>query len=173
MAFAPALPIGISSALIFSATSSASLAGRVRLTTIRGVFGQGASGNGRSVRNTRSRPGRATAPISGLPSMASATCTAQSVRSSPYSRVPSTGSMIQTRDFERRSRLSFSSSDNNPSSGRCVRRAWQRNSLAVSSPALPSACPESTPEARTSSSSLPATCARCAASSASFIAALI
>ena len=44
------------------------------------------------------RAGRATAPATATPSMARATCTAQSVRpGSLNSRVPSTGSMIHTR----------------------------------------------------------------------------
>ena len=46
----------------------------------------------------RPRAGRATAPATATPSMASATWTAQSVRpASLNSRVPSTGSTIQTR----------------------------------------------------------------------------
>ena len=83
----------------FSATVRASAAGRVRLTARRGRAAASGSGPARSVasRMPPSSPGSATAPTVGTPSIASATCTAQSLRPSPYSRVPSSGSMIHTR----------------------------------------------------------------------------
>src|SRR5690606_32728828 len=79
------------------------------------------------------------------------------------------GSTIHTRLLPRRSSVSLLSSESRPSSGRCSRRAWQRNWFAVASPALPSALVDRTSAARTSISSFPATSARWAASSASVI----
>jgi hypothetical protein len=63
-------------------------------------------------------PGNATAPTVAIPSIASAMCTAQSVRRSPNSRVPSSGSTIQTRLFASRALSAASSSDRMASSGR-------------------------------------------------------
>ena len=173
IALAPAEPIGTSSAPIRPAMWAASRAGRVRLTAMRRRSGAGGTTSGASLRSTMPAPGpipgSATAPSTGTPSIASPTWTAQSARSSPYSRVPSTGSMIHTRRLAKRSGVSLLSSESNPSSGRCSPSAWHRNSLAVASPALPSAVADSMPDARTSSSRRPATSARCAASSASVI----
>ena len=65
--------------------------------------------------------GRATAPAVGTPRSARAMCTAQSLRpGSPYSRVPSKGSTIQTRSFSSRVRSSAPSSERMPSSGKTL-----------------------------------------------------
>ena len=50
-----------------------------------------------AVESNLSCPGSATVATLGMPLNASATCTAQSVRPSPHSRVPSSGSTIHTR----------------------------------------------------------------------------
>ena len=76
----------------------------------------GRAARSRAVDSSRSRPGRATAPTTGSPSRAMATCTAKSSRpGSPNSRVPSSGSTIQTRRRSRRVRSSTDSSDSRPS----------------------------------------------------------
>ena len=70
-------------------------------------------------RGSGPRAGRATAPATAVPSMARATCTAQSDRPrSLNSRVPSRGSTIHTRCVSRRARSSRPSSESNASSGR-------------------------------------------------------
>ncbi len=167
IALAPADPMPTSSACIALATATASAAGRVRLTSMRkGLFAGGRAAGVCDV-SVRSSPGSATAPTVATPSTASATCTAQSVRPSPYSRVPSTGSMIHTRDCASRVPSHCISSDSSPSSGRASRIAWTRNWLAVWSPALPSALAGKMPLSRTVSSRRPVVSARCAASSQS------
>ena len=99
MVLAPAEPMYTNSASSSAATASASGGVCERLTTRRRrpEARCGACGAG-SVVITRSRAGSATADATTSPSSMSATCTAQSVRpSSPNSRVPSSGSTIQTR----------------------------------------------------------------------------
>mgnify|MGYP000152227569 CR=1 FL=1 len=78
IALAPADPIATSSAHSFSATKTASAAGRVRLTSIRSGWFAGWSGAGVPDVNVMPSPGSATAPTVATPSTASATCTAQS-----------------------------------------------------------------------------------------------
>ena len=99
----------------------------------------------------------------------SATCTAQSSRPRvENSRVPSSGSMIQTRPFFSRARSSLASSLKTPSSGRSSRSRSRIIVLARLSPAAPSAHGSSNPRSsRTPSSSRPAASASSAARAAS------
>ena len=69
-----------------------------------------------------------------MPLNASATCTAQSVRPSPHSRVPSSGSTIHTRSRSSRTGESFDSSDRIASSGRAAARRARIRSLLSRSP---------------------------------------
>ena len=74
----------------------------------------------------------------------SATCTAQSSRPGmPYSRVPSSGSMIHTRSADSRAGESTDSSDSTASSGRASASPASSNSFASWSPRLPSSLPSS------------------------------
>src|SRR5204862_7987876 len=57
---------------------------------------------GQSLERVQPSRGRATAPTAAWPSMARATCTAQSSRRSANSRVPSSGSTIHTRRADSR-----------------------------------------------------------------------
>jgi hypothetical protein len=133
-------PIGSRSAPSASATPVASAGGAgaaddhaqlVRLAARQRVPGW-------SERSTTSSPGRATAPCyGGRRSPPCATWTAQSVRSSPYSRVPSTGSTIHTRSLARRSGVVLFLFREQPIVAGAVRAsAWTRNWFAVWSPGL-------------------------------------
>ena len=66
----------------------------------------------------------------GTPLNASATCTAQSVRPSPHSRVPSSGSTIHTRSRASRAGESLDSSDSTASSGRALGQAGEDQLVA-------------------------------------------
>ena len=99
--FAPAEPISINVPSIFFATLEASIGGRDLLTTIR-IFlpsvGELGSKKSLQVEKVEFKAGIETAPTTGRPSTARATCTAQSSRrGSPNSLVPSSGSTIHTR----------------------------------------------------------------------------
>ena len=98
---APAEPIGTSSAPICSASTSTKAGGRVRLTAMRGrSLVRGGTTGGSAVLKVVAIPGWATAPATRSPSSQSATWIAQSSRGgSEYSRVPSSGSTIQTRSL--------------------------------------------------------------------------
>ncbi len=144
---------------------------------------------GAGTRCSAPRPGRATAPAvraprsAGAPVLAEpapaepppagfpfpadrshrATWTAQSVRpASPNSRVPSSGSTIQTRAALSRAGSSAPSSDSTQSPGRSRASSVLRNSCAVRSPASRSS-PGSPPRARSSTSRCPTATARSAA----------
>src|SRR3546814_2880216 len=99
--------------------------------------------------------------------MLGATWTAQSSRPSPYSRVPSSGSTIQTRLAFSRSGLSRSSSESTASSGRAAASASTMNALATRSDLFPCAWPANRPERLSVINISPAVSAICAASAAS------
>ncbi len=170
MAFAPAEPMGRSSASSAAATARAAGGLRVRLVTTRTgpSCAEGSPVDGFAL-STRSRAGRATALVVMCPSRARAMCTAQSVRpSSPNSRVPSSGSTIQTRRDESRSERSAASSERMGSSGRAVVNRSQMSWLARRSPAPRRASGWLNPsEARSAISSAPASPATWAARASS------
>ena len=81
----------------------------------------GAGGGAGCVPRVMPRAGRATAPAATTPSMASATWTAQSARPrSLNSRVPSTGSMIQTRAASSRAQVVTPLLGQDGVAGRCL-----------------------------------------------------
>ncbi len=159
IAFTPAEPIGTSSVPSFATSLSTQAGGRVRETDSRmGPDARGASVGGSPVANKRPSAGNATAPTAATPATAKATCTAQSNRGgSPYSLLPSNGSMIQTRSRSSRMGSSTLSSDRTASSGRSSDNLERSNSLDFRSPADP-------PSSRICSKSEPASRARPAAS---------
>src|SRR5689334_5303290 len=151
-----------------SATADACSVGRVRLTSTRGGrFSGGSSGNGPVVDNVSPSAGSATAPATRSPSSTSATCTAQSSRGgSEYSRVPSRGSMIQTRRFVSRSLSSAASSDSTASAGKRAARTSAMQRWEAASPAAFN-CSATPPPARSRNSVAPAVVAMSAAAAAS------
>ncbi|MCY1377857.1 hypothetical protein D9M69_654520 [compost metagenome] len=116
--------MGTSSASSSSASAWTNAGGRVRETAIRGRGAEPAGTTGGApVLNVSPSAGCATAPATRSPSCQSATWTAQSSRGgSENSRVPSSGSTIQTLAAVSRASLSAAlssaSSDSTASSGR-------------------------------------------------------
>ena len=123
---------------------------------------------GWSVRSTTPSPGSATAPMLATPSIASATCTAQSVRASPYSRVPSTGSTIHTRALREALEVVLLLLGQQPVIGPLLAQRVDEELVGGRVAGLAQRLErQHARSARTSSSSRPATSARWAASSAS------
>src|SRR6478735_4739006 len=172
MTLTPADPIGTSSASISFASAWTNSGGRLRETAIRGRAAVlGGTTAGRPVLNVWPSAGRATAPAVRSPSCHSATWTAQSSRgTSENSRVPSSGSTIQTRSLLSRALSSLPSSDSTESSGRCSASSSISSTWAARSPASLSSRPSS-PSPRTSRSRSPATVASQSASTWSSVAA--
>src|SRR6478752_5552113 len=125
MTLTPAEPIGTSSASISLASACTNSGGRLRETAIRGRAAVlGGTTGGRPVSNVSPWAGRATAPAVRSPSCHSATWTAQSSRgTSENSRVPSSGSTIQTRLLVSRALSSLSSRPSSPSRRTSSRRS--------------------------------------------------
>src|SRR5215475_529949 len=160
--FAPAEPIGTTSPPTASATASSTAGGRVRLATMRigppaaAEPDRGGYAGGKSVPSTRSWSG---SPMAAAASWYgafddrthSAMCTAQSDRpSSPNSRVPSSGSTIQSRSaFSRAGSSCLPSSDSTASAGR-----HNASCAAMYS------CDSRSPKCRSSSGSSKPTCSR-------------
>ena len=168
MALAPAEPSVISSASSAWAMMTAAAGGRDLLTTRRGcpLCGAGRSGSG-SVHSVCPTAGSATAPAVGTPFSTRATCTAQSDRpGSEYSRVPSSGSTIQTRSADKRARSSRPSSERMASSGRASASRFTMCRWASESPVSRTSqvpAPELKSLSRTSTSSAPVSVATLAA----------
>ena len=137
IAFAPADPRRNASQSSPSATSTAAYGARLRDVTRRGFSRvNGGRGGAGSVENVMSIAGKLTAPAPNRSLVHRATCTAQSILpGSPYSRVPSSGSTIQTRSAPKRRGSSLPSSESTASSGRCLANSDARNSCAIASPA--------------------------------------
>ena len=147
--FAPAEPIGVSSASTAAATTSANPGGRDPLTTTGRAGGAGGEPGDRldgcRVRRV-GHPERGQGDRTGGEETGTAVAArspqrdvhGQSTRPLPYSRVPSTGSTIHTREASRRDKSSADSSLSTESSGR--RRASNscRKSSDCRSPASPS-----------------------------------
>jgi len=120
---------------------------------------------------TVARSGCATAAavMASAPRTHNATCTAQSVRPGmPYSRVPSSRSMIHTRSAETRAEESLASSESTASPGRFLSISVSSSSLERASPNLPNPLPVR-PEVAASCSSRPARSASLAAGRASVV----